>query len=153
MNKTTTNQTNVETTNNEKNILSFPEEAEDFCLKESIQIPSGFMEEVYFNKETKEISFSSPMSTNSWTRSDDKVGIIEHFNFSDMEGWKKIDDEFVEVDDQLNETDETFKDIEYERYYEDSSIITTEDAIYRMDTEGWYEGIVNNISEQMEVDQ
>jgi uncharacterized protein YdaT len=143
---------NVET-NNEKNILSFPEEAEDFCLKESIQIPSGFMEEVYFNKETKEISFSSPMSKNSWTRSEDKVGEIESFNFSDLEGWKTIDEEFVEVDDQLNETDPNFKYTECPRYYEFSSIITTEDAIYRMDTEGWYEGIVNNISAQMEVDQ
>jgi hypothetical protein len=152
MNKT--NQTNVET-NNGKNKLDYADDAIDYCFKEAVQIPEGCIEEVYFNKETKEISFSSPMSSNSWTRSDDKVGIIEHFNFSDIKGWKKIDDEFVERNDEYNETDETFKDTEYERYYEYSSIITTEDAIYLMNTEGWYEGIVNNISELMneEVEQ
>jgi hypothetical protein len=49
-----------------------------------------------------------------------------HFDFPqldsmdfDIEGFKRVDDNFVEIDDDAGETDEDFKS-EYERYYKSS---------------------------------
>jgi hypothetical protein len=131
---------------------------DEVLLRESLQIPNGFYEEVYFNKETNEISFSSQMTQNSWTRSDDKVGGITSYDISELEGWKTIDDDFVEVVDDANETDPSFKDKEYERYYEDSSIITKEDAIdrivnYIIDYDTWYPEIKESIAKIKGADQ
>lgn len=133
-------------------------------LKEQLQIPQGWREEVYFDKDTNEISFSSPLTGNTWTDSDDIVGSIDSLNLSDLEGWKRIDDEFVEVDDNQNETDPDFKDEEYERYYEDSSIITVDEAIDDRlsniaDEESWFPGIkeaiedIKNGSEEKEEEE
>jgi hypothetical protein len=119
----------------------------EILVRESLDIPQGFHEEIYFNMKTNELSFSSPMTSNSWTDSTDIVGIIEHFSYSDLEGWKTIDNDFVEVDDRLEETDDDFKDKDYERKYEDSSIISRYEALDRIslvaEEEGWFEDIIN----------
>ena len=122
----------------------------EILLKEQLNIPSGWIEEVYYDKETQELSFSSPMTKNSWTDSDEKVGTIEGVDINDFEGFKEIDDEFVEVDDDYNEIDSSFKDKEYERYYTDSSIITRDDAVDRIldiDYDGvWFSDIEEEIT-------
>lgn len=123
----------------------------DSLIRESLNIANGFHEEVYYNKSTNEITFSGQMTSNSWNETEDSdndiyVGTIESFDFSDFEGWKAIDD-FVEVDDDCNETDMNFKNKDYERYYENSSIITIDEAISRLDIDEFYGDVVEKIEE------
>jgi hypothetical protein len=118
--------------------------------KEALIIPSGFEEEIYYNKERKEISFSSPKTHSTLTRSNDILGRLKSMSFDDVEGFKNIDDDFIEVDDECNKIDQDFKDKDYERYYKDSSIITRDEAIDRIlnTAEGvWFEEQRENYKE------
>ena len=118
----------------------------EILLREAVQIPFGWKKEVYYNNKTDEISFSSLMTSNSWTDSDDKVGEID--NYDGNEGAKIINENWVEVDDMENETDPDFKE-DYKRYYNESSIISMDDAIDRWaswgEDDGWYSEIRENI--------
>ena len=118
-------------------------------LEQVTNLPYGFESEVYFNPKTNEMSFSEPMTHNTWTRSNDCIGRIKYFSISDLEGWQEIDDDFVEVDDGVNQTDPGYENEECPRYYTNSSIITLDDAMDRLaslaDDEDWYSDIVSKI--------
>lgn len=108
-------------------------ELKNILFRQALTIPKGWQQEVYWNKDSEELTFSSLMTKNSWSDSKDKIGVIDSISISDFEAFYEIDDgEFVEVDDNGNEIDEKFTDKSYERYYKESSIITRDEAIDRI---------------------
>jgi len=119
-------------------------------IKESLEIPNGFHEEVYYNKETNELTFSSPLTNNNWTNDPDKIGTIESLDINDLEGFYQINDEFVEIDDNCNETDINFSIEDYERFYSNSSIESYNDVMDRIieiaDIDQWYSEILEQVN-------
>ncbi len=65
-------------------------------LKEMFSIPEGWEEEVYCSSQG-EISFSSPMTINSYTKSEDLIGRIQSFTISDLEEFSEYS--IFEVDE------------------------------------------------------
>jgi len=122
-------------------------------IKESFLIPYGWEEEIYYNKRSKKISFSEPMTHNTWTRSDDIVGRVEGTSISDIEGFKLTDqDEYIEVEDEEGKIAKGFNTEEWYQYYQNSSVITYDEAMDRIieiaennDIEPWYQDIIDEI--------
>ncbi len=121
----------------------------EILFRESLNIPRGWSKQVYFNPNTKEIFCSLSEKENKWINSANKVGAITSFNFADVKGWKQINEKFVEVNDGSNKIDMYFQDSEYERSFENGSIIDKEVAIDRIlankvAAEDWYKEIENS---------
>jgi hypothetical protein len=141
----------------EKILIQNENDLRKLLVHEALSIPTGSFKQVFFDSETKELSFSSPMTGNSWvgtaqTTSSDTIGFLDALDF-DIEGFKRIDDNFVEIDDDAGETEEDFKNTEYERYYKNSSIVNIYEAENRMVDyaiqDEWFQEIVN--AYQMEI--
>jgi hypothetical protein len=104
----------------------------DTLISEMNDIPYGFEEEVYYSKE-KGLSFSSPMTSNTWTREDDCIGRIVSLPWHDLECFNKLDDEYVEIDDQCFERPRGFKrGSEYTFRWDDSSVVKMSEALERI---------------------
>lgn len=66
---------------------------DEILLIESLEIPSGFHEEVYFDKEVRGISFSSPLTRSNFTENENKVGLIQYISFNEF-----ADPQFGEIE-------------------------------------------------------
>jgi hypothetical protein len=104
-------------------------------IQEMNDIPYDFEEEVYYTKENG-LSFSSPMTSNTWTREEDCIGRISSLPWYDLECFNKLDEEYVEIDDQCYERPRGFKRgsklAEYNLRWEDSSVVKMSEAIERV---------------------
>lgn len=60
-------------------------EIDEILFREQLDIPAGWKEEIYYNDG--EISFSSPMTSNSWSDDKHKIGVIESITINEFEGF------------------------------------------------------------------
>lgn len=122
----------------------------DVLFREQLEIPQGWKEEVYFNRKTKVLSFSSPLTMNMWSDDPTKVGEIEGITIGDFDGYYEIENgDFVEIDDGYNEIDPRFTVPDYTHFYPKSSIVEREAAIEQISDYGAAEWFTD-IREQVE---
>ena len=84
-------------------------------VKKCLALPNGFEAEVCW-KDGK-LSFSEPLTGNTWTEDPTKIGRIESMSIDDFEGFHVREDGQVEIEDE---------------YYDNIEIISREEAIERI---------------------
>src|SRR4030042_2817726 len=91
-------------------------------VKKCLALPNGFEAEVCW-KDGK-LSFSEPLTGNTWTEDPTKIGRIESMSIDDFEGFHVREDGQVEIEDE----DSKVKG----EYYDNIEIISREEAIERI---------------------
>lgn len=97
-------------------------------VKEALNIPDGWKEEVYV--ENGEVVFSSPMTLNTWTGKencpsehlDSYVGDLHSLNWGEIEGFYERKDGKIELDNPYDGEAEG-------EYYDKVNILTVDEAI------------------------
>jgi hypothetical protein len=97
-------------------------------VKEALNIPDGWKEEVYV--ENGQVVFSSPMTLNSWTAKEDNsrepldsyIGDLHSLSWNGIEGFYLRSDGKIEVDNPYDGEAEG-------EYYEKANILTVDEAI------------------------
>ena len=97
-------------------------------VKEALSIPDGWKEEIYV--ENGEVVFSSPMTINTWTGTEDcpsehldsYVGDLHSLNWVEIEGFYERKDGKIELDNPYDGEAEG-------EYYDKVNILTVDEAI------------------------
>ena len=103
-------------------------------VQKAITLPQGFKSEVYKNRRGK-ISFSSPLTSSTWTNDPDKIGEIQSLSIGDVEGFYERSDGKVEEYNPYSNTKGEF--------YDHCDIISRREAINRItqvaEDDDWYD--------------
>ena len=97
-------------------------------VKEALSIPNGWKEEIYV--ENGEVVFSSPMTLNTWTGTEDcpsehldsYAGDLHSLNWGEIEGFYERKDGKIELDNPYDGEAEG-------EYYDKVNILTVDEAI------------------------
>ena len=123
----------------------------EYVVNEEYRLPDSWEAEVFYYPEDKELEFSEPMTHNTWTNAPNNVGRIKSLYISDIEGFKQIDNNWVEADDGQHERPRKAKKaiVDYDFQYDNSSVITIDEALSRISDwaieDNWYEDILEEI--------
>jgi len=104
-------------------------------VKEALRLPAGWTAEVYRSKRGK-LSFSSPMTHNTFTKDPAVIGRIEALSIGDVDGFFLRSDGKVEIagGDKKGE------------FYEECEIVSRREAIQRItqiaDDNDWFAEIL-----------
>ena len=90
-------------------------------LKQGLAIPEGCHVEVYMDKGN--VTFSAPLTQNTWTKDPEKIGEIEAFTFGDIRGFFKRSDGKVEIEAAGKKKGE---------FYSQCAIVSVTEAINRL---------------------
>lgn len=102
-------------------------------VKEALSIPDGFHVEVYV--ENGKVSFSEPLTTNSWTDSKYNVGTIHSMSIGDVDGFYERESGKVEIEDESGKSKG--------EHYDNVIIVSRKEAIERIAENNEYGDMVN----------